>query len=107
MVNTLGDMLLIVLALALSVLALGCAAFSLVFVQRFSDASALHQRISTTESDLTDLSDRVHHWMRRSSVRRTREKDDTSNPDLPHGVTAHPKAALYARARAINGKANQ
>lgn len=96
-----GDTLIIVLALALSVLALGVAAFSLVYVQRFSDAAALHQRISTTESDLTDLSDRVHHWMRRASVRRTRENQNEEVPSPLPSATSSPKAALYRRAQTV------
>jgi len=92
------DLTLSILALALSVLACGITAFSWFFQREFSDSAKLHERISITESDLTDLADKVHHWMRRDSVRRTR----AAQPEvIEPQVTG--KAALYARARSVLG----
>jgi hypothetical protein len=88
-----------ILALALSVLAVAISGFSALYLQRFSDAAKLHERLSISESDLTDLADRVNHWMRRDSVRRTRDKA----PEFVAPISQNPKAALYARAAAAKG----
>lgn len=88
-----------ILALVLSLLAVGISAVSVLFLLKFSDVSTLHTRVTTTETDLTDLADRVNHWMRRDSVRRTRER-----PDVPPVVSLDPKADLRRRAAALRGE---
>jgi len=64
-------------------LALVLSAISLLFVGLFSDAAKLHKRLSTTENDLSELADRVHHWLRRSSVRKAREGQDGQGLEAP------------------------
>ncbi|MCK6500195.1 MAG: hypothetical protein L6Q38_12040 [Nitrospira sp.] len=87
-----------IVALTLALLAVGISAVSWFFQREFSDSAKLHERISVTESDLTDLADKVHHWMRRDSVRRTR----ASQPEVIEPQLSG-KPALFARARAVLG----
>lgn len=88
------------LPLALSLLSLAISVASAVFSVRFAPGPALAQRLTTQESDLTELSDRVHHWMRRDSVRRIRDKPAEAQVDVELPGTS-PKAALFSRARDV------
>lgn len=92
-------------AYAIAVLALLISAASLLIALRFSDTAMLSQRVTTQENDLTELSDRVHHWMRRDSVRRVRGQQG-GEPVAPP-TTQHPKAALFARARDVLQRGNK
>ena len=86
-------------ALALSLLALLIAVASAVFSLFFAPSAQVNQRLTQQENDLTELADRVHHWMRRDSVRRARE----GQVAMPAATMsrAEQKASLTQRASAL------
>lgn len=83
-------------ALALSLLALLISVASAIFSLFFAPSAQVNQRLSQQENDLTELADRVHHWMRRDSVRRAREGQGAI-PSAPM-TKAEQKANIVQRA---------
>ena len=89
--------------LALSVLAaVGCIVTA-TLRQFPPDLTQLKQQQNATANDLTDLSDRVHQWMRRDSTRRARAArelpDLAPSPEILNNNDR--KAALRARLRGV------
>jgi hypothetical protein len=87
---------------ALALLAIGIAGVSLAFRRQPPEFSDLLSQVRALDSDLTELADKVNHWMRRDAVRRARSGHD--EPAVP-AVPLDRKAELRQRlAVAVAGR---
>jgi len=99
----------------ISVLALSIASVTVVLLLAWHrsppSVSALRADVEALSTSHTDLSDRVHHWFRRESTRKAREKKLKKHDDEDfETVTAVPaatgdrKASLRARLAAARSQ---
>ena len=93
------------LSYALSALALICSIVSVLFHYRTGSASDISTRVRALDTDLSNLSDQVNHWIRRAAVRNAREgKEEKANAMQFNVAPGDRKAAI--RARVLQGKNN-
>ena len=86
---------------ALALLALGCAAVSLYFRAQPPEFHSLLTQVRGLDSDLSELSDKVNHWMRRDAVRRARAgREEPEAPAIPASRNDR-KAEIRARLAAV------
>jgi hypothetical protein len=90
------------LALALSVAALGVSIITLWFQRSPPDVSALKSRVENVDLDLTELSDRVTHWMRRDATRSARAGRDVPLTP-PAAITPEQKKVDLRRRAGLSG----
>jgi hypothetical protein len=82
------------LALSLIALALSLGALALHWIRREE-----HPDVAKIRNDVTDLTDRVEHWMRRDRTRRLRGEDQPAEPEAPAQDQPLSRAELKARLR--------
>jgi hypothetical protein len=87
---------------ALAVLAIGIAAVSLAIRRQPPEFSALTSQVRALDSDLSELADKVQHWMRRDAVRRARSGQD--EPAAVPAIAMDRKAELRQRVAALAGR---
>ena len=90
---------------ALALLALGCAVVSLYFRAVPPELHNVTTQVRSLDSDLSELSDKVNHWMRRDAVRRARagrEEGDAGASSSPATPMTR-KQELRARIRLAQG----
>lgn len=101
----LGELIAILMALALGATGTVFSVVSFLKQLRTPDLSEINKRVSDLNLELTDLADRTQHWMRRQAVRNTREKPEGGTGIVEGAVSiADRKAALRRR---ITGGVNQ
>jgi len=96
------------LPIILSAIALCIAATSFVLLLAWKDShptvSDIREKVLTLEYEITELSDRVQHWLRRESTRAAREKKAAKQElaEIEPGTAVDTntiKAALRAKLR--------
>ena len=80
-----------------AILALLVSVYTLLIHTKVPSVTSLSSRVNALNSSLTDLDDRVNHWMRRQNTRRLREKqEEPVEQPLPVNMKER-KAALRNR----------
>jgi len=87
-------------ALALSVLGAGIAVVTLRLQRSPPEVARLESKVSQLDLDVTEIADRINHWMRRDAVRSARAKNEAPPPALGNLSGAELKAQLRAVASA-------
>lgn len=95
--------LLMILALAFSVLALGTAVAAIVLRQTHPELAAVQRELHAMQADITDLADRLNHWMRRDNTRVARAAREQQLELPAPAASGDRKAALRARVAQMRG----
>lgn len=91
------SVVLLAASVALALIAVAIAGVSLAFRRDPPEVAALSSQLRALDSDVSELADRVNHWMRRDAVRRARSgRDEAEAPPVPATLADH-KAALRAK----------